>query len=261
MFGLAAQYVMEPKGLLFTGSLIENDSTLVLFLCALHEEIFLVSVWYQAVSIILIPVLVSREFTVTLRFLEKELIRLQKESSVIIVAPRPGDDPEKKGPLTYKKIVKEACEDDRYTINSILEDYQQLEIIADRLEDISSFWLLITQIIYFAQITSDVFVGIQLMRVGDTLSVAFYATDCTAGMSYWFFSLYSMGRLDEAMQDFQYALISYFRCDYLKRRLHLRMIKAFREIRVYLGPSPVKKETAAEVIFDLFNYYILAAMW
>lgn len=261
MIGLAVQYVMDPKGLMFTGSLVEYDSTLFLFLCVLHEEIFLISVWYQAVSIILIPVLVSREFTVTLRFLEKELIRLQKESSVTFV-PLPCKDPDEKGPWTYKKIVKDGCsEDGRYTICSILEDYQKLEIIADRLQDISSFCLLITQIIYFAQITSDVFVGIQLMRVGDTLSVAFYATDCTAGMGYWFFSLYSMGRLDEAMEDFKYALISYFRCDYPQRRLHLRVVKALREIRVYLGPSPVRKGTAAEVIFDLFNYYILAAMW
>lgn len=243
MIGLAVQYWMEPKGLMFTGSLVSSDSILATFLFALHEELCLLSVWYQAVAIILIPVLISRELTICLRFLRNELISLTNQHHGL----------NEEIQLSSGKQV--------YPIDKILVEYQHLEIIADRLESISSFLLLITQIIYFAQITSDVFVGIQLMRAGDTLSVTFYAADCTTGMGYWFFSLYSMGRLDEAMDAFRYTLRYYFRLDHGKLKLRMKVCQSFRDIKVFLGPNPIRKGTAAEVIFELFNYYILAALW
>lgn len=152
---------------------------------------------------------------------------------------------------------------ERYTTESILKEYVHLQIISDRFREISSYLLLATQIIYTSQITSDVFVGIRLMRLGDSLSAAFYAVDCTSAMVHWFFCLYWMGRLDIAMRNFGRALKSHFinRKTARNRHMNLRICKTFREIRVYLGPNPIRKGTAAQVIFELFNYYILAAMW
>ncbi|CAL8110923.1 unnamed protein product [Orchesella dallaii] len=259
MTGLGMQYVMDPKGITFTGSLLESDSFLVTFLLGLHEEICLISVWYQAVAIILIPVLVGSELTICLRFLRKELNQLQLQSTPVNRQSKTGDAEGQATEHTFKKPSN--GEQNSYRIEDILFHYQCLQLVGDRLQDISSFIFLITQIIYFAQITSDVFVGIQLWRIGDNLSVTFYASDCTSGMGYWFFSLYSIGRLDEEMINFRKILISYFRREYKKRSLHLKVLKSFREISVFLGPSPILRGTSAKVIYDLFGYYILAALW
>lgn len=244
---------MDPNGATFTGSLIGSDNFFVQFLLFIHEQVFMISTWYQAVATILIPVLVGKELKVALDFLSEEL-KLQFEKKTKKVRGVKGSGKEKE-----KLTIEDSLE--FYTIETILYEYQRLEIVSDRLIYVNSFILLITQIIYFALITTDVYTGIQFLRVGDLLAVAFYFADCSSGMVYWWYSLYAMGRLDESMQDFKATLASYFQLEYRQRKEHLKMMRSFRNIDVYMGPAAVTKETSAEVIYDLFGYYILAAMW
>lgn len=57
MIGLSVQLVMDPKGIMFTGSVIEGEPIICTVLLCLLEEFFLYATWMQAVSVILLSVI------------------------------------------------------------------------------------------------------------------------------------------------------------------------------------------------------------
>lgn len=255
MVGLGLQYVMDPKGILFTGSLVDEDESVVttIFL-GFIEEFFLYATWTQAVSVILVNVLAYRELTVVLSILAKEVtdLSLQRRDNKI--------------PKTIHydhNFLSDPRDNSRYTITLIFLEYRKLQIITDRLRSIMSPVLIVTIIIYFAQISSDVFVGIRLVRLEAYMDVGFYAADCCCGMLYWFVTLNSLSQLDTAFTNFHQQLKVYFSnvSDRQGLSYQLKFYKSLRHIAVYIGPSAVTRLTVGTCMITLVNYYILAAMW
>ncbi len=202
----------------------------------------------QAVSVILVNVLAYRELTLVFQVLTDELTDLSEQRGHI-----KGRDYRTKGLHIDKS---------RYTVDSILFEYRKLQIITERMKDVMSYVLLPTIIIYFAQISSDVFVGIRLLRLEAYMDVGFYAADCCCGMVYWFVMLNSLSKLDIAFENFHDSLKGYFRSrEYRGRLLHLKIYKSMRMIAVWIGPLDVTRLTVGTAMMTLFDYYILAAMW
>ncbi|CAL8096580.1 unnamed protein product [Orchesella dallaii] len=275
MFGLGVQYVMDPKGILFTGYLVNDDRFVLTFLFGFLEEFFLYATWAQAVSMILINVLAYRELTVVFEVLADEVNSLsdRKEQFLdlrgrLIKYPSKSKALGKNAntnfqPLSYRMEgdPDSSFDQSRYTIDLIFLEYRKLQIITDQMRSVMSYVMLSTIIIYFAQISSDVFVGIRLLRLEAFMDVGFYAADCCCGMLYWFVSLNSLSKLDIAFEEFHYSLRSYFRTDYPGRLFHLKKYKSLPRMAAYIGPSAMTRLTVGTCMMTLLNYYILAAMW
>lgn len=245
MTGLGVQIVMDPKGIMFTGSLIEGEPFICTVLLGLLEEFFLYATWMQAVSVILVNVLAYRELTVVFQVLTDELTDLRRR------------------PVWKRDVGSSGGFSDysRYTIDLLFLEYRKLEIISEQMRKIMSPVLLSTIIIYFGQISSDVFVGIRLMRLDAYMDVGFFAADCCCGMLYWFVSLNSLSKVDGAFEEFHEAFKGYFIKEYGGRLLHRKRYKSLRNISVWIGPSAMTRVTVGTAMMELVNYYILAAMW
>lgn len=248
--GLGVQYYMDPKGVIFSGSIIDNEPWPVSILLCFHEEFFLWATWTQAVSVILLQVLVYRELAVTFDVLTDEVSDLSA--------------------VDMENDYEYSIDSSRYSIDLIFAEYRKLQLISEQMKRLTSSILLSTIIIYFAQISSDVFVMIQLLRLGAGADVGWYVADCSCSMLYWFVSLNSLSELDTSFTKFHETLrIAFYSREFFKtrrdknmtRKSYLKMYRSFRHIATWIGPCPMTRETVGNVMMTLVNYYILAAMW
>jgi len=202
--GLGVQYFMNPKGVLFTGYLVSNESLICTILLGMIEFCFLWATWVHAVSVMLLQVLAYRELTVIFETLTEEvedLNRLQektlnfnKKHSLQVKAVQKwrqylkGHENGLKTDKQQQAIKPEGSSElelpghSRYSIELIFTEYRKLQIVSDRLKHITSYVLLTTIMIYMWQISSDVFLAIRLAHEGDFSDIGFYVADCVVSM-------------------------------------------------------------------------------
>jgi len=160
---MGVQYASAPKYPIFTGFLVEEDSTRMTVLFGIHDVGFVFTAWGLYGPVICLSSILGGQLHITLQALTEELQDLNEVKD--IHETRSGSSRNSRG---YE------------TLDSILTDYTKLMKYLELLNEFCAYKFLFIHITAYIQMIGDVFIMIQVLRSGeaDFMTVFFYLEDC-----------------------------------------------------------------------------------